>query len=523
MPRKTIFICYSKRDARSVELGSELFHALQNEGYTVFFDDGSLPSGDTYDDRILEAVNSADGMIFLISHEALMPGAYTLTELGYAKQRWPSGRNRVLPVQLTKLSFQDLDPYLRVLNVLRPKGNARAEILVEARRLWGASTSAGLMSRRILQTYAIPVIMLLMILSFFAGAIYFRGNDINELADPNIVMPGFRQSNPADLVDWKIRTINTQRSILNRLAVFPDRPPLAWYPGDVKVIALVGSNEIPVIFRPSSTTGFAGATRTDNTDQSDIQVPPIKMSPQSNDEQCVTPPSTRIDVRRGAESTINILSPCHAGTLAELKYSGLKIAVPISEDGSGAVLALGFEANSAAQITFAGGDRITFDLPFKGALLVSRIAVVWDPPVDLDLHALEYGGKLGSEDHVFARRPRQFSDVRKSGGGYLKLYNSYNGVGQSAEIYTFFSRRSPPTGIVRLALDFASLRRSENAPFCGEGRLSDPPFMVLRSDRGQVQRPVIRRLASTPCADVQPVLTEETLQFDAVQDLLIFE
>jgi hypothetical protein len=75
-------------------------------------------------------------MIFLASPEALQPGSYTLTELGHAKRSWRSGRGRVLPVLLGDAPMERLDPYLRVLNVLRPVGNARAEVLTEARRLW---------------------------------------------------------------------------------------------------------------------------------------------------------------------------------------------------------------------------------------------------------------------------------------------------------------------------------------------------------------------------------------------------
>ncbi len=131
-----IFLSYSSRNAHSLKLAAELASGLRNDGYTVFHDKSDLPAGDSFDDRIRKAVKSADGMIFLAYPEAVEPGAYTLTELGYAKAKWPRGRGKVLPVLLGGTKSEDLDAYLRVLNVMQPEGNARAEILSEALRMW---------------------------------------------------------------------------------------------------------------------------------------------------------------------------------------------------------------------------------------------------------------------------------------------------------------------------------------------------------------------------------------------------
>ena len=139
MPRKTLFLSHTKHAPEFARLAEELAHALSDD-YEVFFDEASLPVGNTYDDRIWRAIQKSDGMIFLASPAALEEGRYTLTELKFAKQKWRSGKGRVLPVILGGAKIEDLDAYLSILNVLRPAGNARAEILAETRRMWPPRT-----------------------------------------------------------------------------------------------------------------------------------------------------------------------------------------------------------------------------------------------------------------------------------------------------------------------------------------------------------------------------------------------
>lgn len=138
MPRMKLFICHSKASPESVRLAQELAYSLR-EDYEVFFDEASLPAGQSFDKRIWQAIQESDGMIFLASPQALEAGRFTLTELKFAKNRWTSGTGKVLPVLLDSATANDLDAYLSILHFIQPAGNARAEILAEVRRMWPAN------------------------------------------------------------------------------------------------------------------------------------------------------------------------------------------------------------------------------------------------------------------------------------------------------------------------------------------------------------------------------------------------
>ncbi len=241
------------------------------------------------------------------------------------------------------------------------------------------------------------------------------------------------------------------------------------------------------------------------------------------DASCVQPPSMTLNVKRAAETEIYVTAPCHANTSAELTYSGLNLAIPLDREGKGALLALGFDPSAAAQITFNGGEKLDFDLPFKDADRVSRIALVWGMPVALELNALEFGAGSGSQDHVNPENPRDFDAVRRAGGGYLRTYRAYAGVGQNAQIYTHWHKRGGKSGIVRLMIDFASRNRDRLIETCGSGRYAAPEFSIIRAENGQLERPTTRRLAALACELVPEEIGDNRLISGAVEDLVVVE
>ena len=89
-----IFISYATEDR---EIAEQIYLALTEAGDQVFFDRTSLPPGDAYHTRIRSAVEQSDLFIFLITPNSVTRGRYTLTELQYARKKWPHPKGGVLP------------------------------------------------------------------------------------------------------------------------------------------------------------------------------------------------------------------------------------------------------------------------------------------------------------------------------------------------------------------------------------------------------------------------------------------
>ena len=96
-----IFISYSHNSDNDVQVASAI--AAGASGHTVFLDTKNLRGGDDFNTKIRQEVAQSDVFLFLMSAASLKPGAYTLTELEFAKQRWPSPNPYVIPVALERV------------------------------------------------------------------------------------------------------------------------------------------------------------------------------------------------------------------------------------------------------------------------------------------------------------------------------------------------------------------------------------------------------------------------------------
>jgi TIR domain len=101
--------------------------ALCDRGHSVFFSKDDMPPGESYDARIRKAVLASDLMIFLISPQSVTRGRYTMTELAFARQRWPNPSGRLLPVLVAPTLLNTIPAYLKAATILEPLGNIAAE------------------------------------------------------------------------------------------------------------------------------------------------------------------------------------------------------------------------------------------------------------------------------------------------------------------------------------------------------------------------------------------------------------
>lgn len=129
-----IFVSYSSQDR---ELADAIRLALKGAGHEVFFDREDLPAGESYDVRILEAIEASDLLVYLVSPESVADGAYARTELGFARKRWRNPGGRIIPVVVRSVPVDALPAYLRAVTLLEPEGDVAAEVVEAVDALGG--------------------------------------------------------------------------------------------------------------------------------------------------------------------------------------------------------------------------------------------------------------------------------------------------------------------------------------------------------------------------------------------------
>ncbi|HEY6135981.1 MAG TPA: toll/interleukin-1 receptor domain-containing protein [Rubrivivax sp.] len=116
-------------------LAERLTLALEAEGHEVFIDRADLKAGEPFHQRLREAIQGADAMIFLVTPESVAPGSYALAELNIAQQRWRRPGGHVLPVMVVPTPMAALPAYLSAVTVLQPRGETVAEVVAAVAQL----------------------------------------------------------------------------------------------------------------------------------------------------------------------------------------------------------------------------------------------------------------------------------------------------------------------------------------------------------------------------------------------------
>jgi SH3-like domain-containing protein len=119
-----VFLCHANQDKSAAE---SIAFSLRARGHEVFLDRDDLPPGGSFDQRIERAVKRSDVFVFLISPDSVAEGRYTLTELTFARHKWPDPNEHVLPVMARKTPLEQVPAYLKAVTILEPSGSISAE------------------------------------------------------------------------------------------------------------------------------------------------------------------------------------------------------------------------------------------------------------------------------------------------------------------------------------------------------------------------------------------------------------
>lgn len=120
-----IFLSYASEQKAIAE---PIAFSLRKRGHQVFLDRDDLPAGQSFDDQIAAAIAASDFFIFLASPESVAKGRFTLTELQWARKKWPIADSNVLPVVVGAIRMEDVPSYLKSVTLLEPAGNIAAEV-----------------------------------------------------------------------------------------------------------------------------------------------------------------------------------------------------------------------------------------------------------------------------------------------------------------------------------------------------------------------------------------------------------
>jgi hypothetical protein len=186
-----------------------------------------------------------------------------------------------------------------------------------------------------------------------------------------------------------------------------------------------------------------------------------------------------------------VVSPCRKQENVRTLYAGIELIHTFNQAGElkttiDCVAGDGFPL----EVVFEDGTRSTVKVAALDLDRVTKVAVLWRPPVNLDLHAFEYAARPDSPGHIWAGAPSSASDAQarmietNRGHGFMTTVSNGTEPGAKLEVYTFWRQADQKNGVISMALDYESrARRPQDPDTCGNGLYSEVRYETILFDR----------------------------------------
>ena len=217
-----------------------------------------------------------------------------------------------------------------------------------------------------------------------------------------------------------------------------------------------------------------------------VNAPPIRV-----DAGSCSAPELSSEPLDGGRMRVLVNASCRPGEAVQVSYGGAELIRKLDAFGRLDLLLDCFAgAEGGVLLRFADGSQQTMPVNTRDLDKVSKFAVVWRSPVNLDLHVFEYAARYDQTGHVWARQASNLAGARaqilgdKRGHGFISTTDDEASLGDKVEVYTFLHSDEQSGGAISLALDYETRGEKPTGATCGQGTLAEVDFQVVMLPRG---------------------------------------
>jgi len=278
---------------------------------------------------------------------------------------------------------------------------------------------------------------------------------------------------------------------------------------------------------PSSASSPAAQNNPDQQEPSAASQPPSRsaLNVPAIALNCPDPAITA-EPLAGGRSKVTVQSPCRRGQDVSLQYGPITTRHTFDDKGVSEFVADMFVGPGAkTNVSFADGQSRHVQLPRGDIDEVTKVAIIWDAPVNLDLHALEYAAMRGEPGDVWSGAPRDAAlaaslvSKDRRGHGFMSSVDDGKTSGPKAEVFTFWQSKQQSRGAVAMILDYETRGTDPEGEACGNGRYAQIPIQVIVRDASGTVARQDGLIASVPCG--KALSTDARYQTGVVPDIRI--
>jgi hypothetical protein len=226
----------------------------------------------------------------------------------------------------------------------------------------------------------------------------------------------------------------------------------------------------------------------------------------AEETSCATP-AIEVAPQPGGQGLVRIHSPCRKGELVVGLYGEFVIMERLDQSGNLAFQLDCFLGDREVALIFADDRRATNHACATAEGTLTKIAIVWQDRVDLDLHAFEYAALPGTAYDRSARNPGSYKAAQaefvQSGRshGFMSTVSDGQEAGHNIEVYTLLRHPAEPRGLIALAVGLGANDAGANVAACNNSR-REPlrvDINVYLLEPGMKVRSYERTFAAAPC------------------------
>jgi hypothetical protein len=191
-------------------------------------------------------------------------------------------------------------------------------------------------------------------------------------------------------------------------------------------------------------------------------VPPFGSDASRKEATDCAAPAVEVASEAGGQRQISIQSPCRKGELVIGRYGGFVVMARFDSNGNLIFRLDCFLGDRDLELTFADDQRATSHACATLDVALTKVAIVWQDRVDLDLHAFEYAALPGSPYDRSARSPGSYQAAQleyvRSGRshGFISTVSDGRQPGHNVEVYTLLRHTGEARGLIAMALSLGA-------------------------------------------------------------------
>ena len=153
----------------------------------------------------------------------------------------------------------------------------------------------------------------------------------------------------------------------------------------------------------------------------------------------------------GALLDASVYAPCDRSAEIEISHAGLVFDARLGEDGQLLLQIPAFATDATVTARFADGREQSDTIRIDGMAQIDRVALQWNSPAILALHAYEFGAQYGEPGHIHAGNPQGPGNPAR--GFMTVLGDASIPNGRMAQVYSFAMGQSTVSGQVALEIE----------------------------------------------------------------------